>query len=411
MDQINKAPREPGIMRSVITLIILLCSGTVGLAQQVNFMPSLQTAFDKAKQQHKMVFVEYYNAECPVCKKLEPVFADTALAGFYNENFTAYKLNTEHIKKEDSLFINKAGLRFESVPYFLFFDTDQQFVHYSGTKTDITYLINAGRTAMDKQERSGNLANKYNAGDRSIKTLYAYSNLLDLYKNDSLRKIIADELFKAYPAKDLGTEKSYIILKNCVTDIDNGFFRYWIGHIDEIKLLEKNAKSSHPVNVLGDIVQHAINSNERKNWDLAKIRSVKEMILQTEMSKDADAFFWEQESMLLVKENRNDEAMEIFKRRIANDSNVINSSVYTINYYLKLFSDNASLVTIKTFLDKLSMQKADKNEKAALMYSNILFCKRTGDKKKAKKLGTEALNYYMANKIDAVELNKLLAGI
>ena len=112
---------KPAFFNTLFLLSTLFCA-----AQHVNFEPSLNTAFNKAKQQNKLVFVEYYNVECPVCQKLEPVFADNELSKFYNANFINYKLNTEHIKKEDSLFINKAGLSFTSVPYFLFFDAEQK---------------------------------------------------------------------------------------------------------------------------------------------------------------------------------------------------------------------------------------------------------------------------------------------
>ncbi len=388
--------------------IIFLYSVSFCVAQSVNFEPSLKIAFEKAKQQKKMVFVEYYNAECPVCMKLEPVFSDTELSKFYNGNFISYKLNTKQIKQEDSLFIQKAGFRFESVPYFLFFDNDGAFVHYSGTKQDISYLINAAKTALAPGERSADLPAKYNSGDRTIKTLYAYSNLLELYKNDSLRTILADELFKAYPKEDLGKEKSYIITKNCVTSINNGFFAYWVNHIDEIKAFEKNAKSVHPTNVLRDILRNSINSNERKSWDLARIRAVKEMIRKTEMSKDPDAFFWEQESALLVKEGRNTEALELFKLRIENDSDIISASTYTIDHFLNLFADRLSLDKIKTVIDRLSAKKADKAGKADLMYSTLLYYKRINDKKTVKKLGINAASFYKANKIDASKLNLLL---
>ena len=398
-------------VKPVFINIILLCSSLFCMAQTVNFEPSLKIAFEKAKQQHKMVFVEYYNAECPVCIKLEPVFADTGLSKFYNENFINYKLNTKGIKSEDSLFIQQAGFQFESVPYFLFFDNERDFVHYSGTKQDITYLINAGKTALAPGERSADLPSKYNSGNRTIKTLYAYSNLLELYKNDSLRYIIADELFKAYPKEDLGKEKSYIITKNCVNSINNGFFIYWLNHIDEIKAFEKNAKNAHQTNVLGDILQKSINSNERKSWDLAKIRSVKEMILKTEMSKEPDAFFWEQESALLVKEKRNNEALELFKLQIANDSDVISSTTYTIDHFLNLFTDRLSLDRIKIVIDRLSAKKTDKTEKADLMYSAILYYKKVNDKKTANQLGARAVSFYKANKIDAGKLNRLLSDM
>ena len=398
-------------MKHFLTPIIFLLSYLVSPAQHVNFEASLKGAFNKATQEKKLVFVEYYNAECTVCKKLEPVFIDSTLAKFYNEHFANYKLNTENIKKEDSLFIANAGLRLESVPWFLFFDTDGRLVHYSGTKNDIAFLVDAGRTALQPANRSADLVNKYNSGDRSIKTLYAYSNLLALYKNDSLRAIIADDLFLAFPKQDLGNDKSYLITKNSVTSIENGFFQYWIAHIKEIREREKNNRSAHEINVLGNILQRSINSNERKSWGLGKIRLVKKMILDTELSADPDAFFWEQESTLLVKENLTDQAMALFNRRIASDSDVISSSLYTIDHFLNLFTDKGSLTKIKSVITRLSAHKADVADKAGLMYSNILFYVRMKDKKMARSLAHDAINFYKTNKIDDSKLKLLIAGI
>ncbi|HMC99613.1 MAG TPA: thioredoxin family protein [Ferruginibacter sp.] len=277
-------------MKALFTaILLLLVTGT--FATQVNFESTLDAALKKAKEQNKLVFIEYYNSECHVCKKLEPVFSNDTLSDFYNKYFICYKLNTEKIKKEDSLFIAHAGLTFESVPYFLFFDKDGHFVHYADPKQDVDFLVNAGAIAMEPTERTGALEGKYQSGDRSIKTLYAYSNLLKLYKNDAQRKIVAEQLYNVFPKDELGTKKSYIITKNCVDDIDNGFFKYWIMHTDEIKAFEKNPNTAHETNVLSEIVRRSVISDAHKKWDAAKIKQVKEWILKTGLSKDPDAYF------------------------------------------------------------------------------------------------------------------------
>ena len=399
------------MIRPFYILLFFLHSAVYTDAQGVNFQPTLQTAFEKATEQNKLVFIEYYNADCPVCKKLEPVFSDTALAKFYNQHFINYKLNTENIKKEDSLFMDHTGLKLETVPWFIFFSSNKDFVHYSGTKPEIAYLINIGNTALNPDERSASLAGKYTAGDRSIKTLYAYSNLLQLYKNDSLRTIIADELFNVFPKEQLGTEKSYVITKNAVTSIDNGFFRYWINHTNDIKVLEKNAASAHPVNVLGNILLKSINSAERKNWGLQKINTVKEMIVKSRLGSDPDAFFWEQEAALLVNEKRTTEALQLFKQRIVADSGDIYTSAYTINYFLPLLTDKGSLNTVKTYIDKLMLKKTTPEEKGKLLCTNILFYKQYGDIVTARKLGQQAISFYKTNTLDTQLLDKLLQGL
>jgi len=398
-------------MKLLHLLIPVLLSSLCTAAQSVHFEMSLQTTFEKAAQQNKMVFVEYYNADCPVCKKLAPVFSDTALGKFYNTHFVNYKLNTENIKKEDSLFIDHTGLKFESVPWFIFFDSSKHFLHYSGTKPAIDYLINIGNTALNPEERAAALPGKYASGDRSIKTLYAYSNLLQLYKNDSLRNLIADELFNIFPKDQLGSEKSYIITKNCVSTISNGFFIYWIDHAATINTFEKNNTGAHPTHVLADILLKSINSAERKNWDLQQIKKVKAMIAATALSKDPDAFFWEQESTLLVKENQTGKAMDLFRQRIVADSGDINTTVFTIEHFLQLYTDKASLTIIKHSIDQLSLKKITPVEKSKLLYTNILFYKQYGDSPTARKLGQQAVSFYKTNKLDTARLDELIKGL
>jgi thiol-disulfide isomerase/thioredoxin len=375
------------------------------------FETDLNTAFEKARLRNKPVFIEFYNSECPVCRSLEPVFSDPELSRFYNENFICYKLNTEKIKKTDSLFLADQKLEFDGFPYFTFFDANRQFLHYAGTKKDIALLISIGKTALNPEERASNLQNKYNAGDRSIKTLYAYSNLLRQYKNDSMRAVVADDLFAVFPKEQLGSEKSYIITRNCVSSMENGFFKYWIDHVEEANAIEKKEKNLHPTNVLGDILQKNINGKERKNWDLQKIGEVKKMILKTEMSKDPDAFFWEQESTLLEKDNRDPEILEIFRNRIVADSGKILPSVYTINFFLNLLHVPKSLVSIKIHIDRLSRMPATPEEKGSLLYADILYFKKIDDKKTAMRLGKDALGYYQLNHLDPSRLKQLLPDL
>ena len=129
----------------------------MALGQSVHFENSLKTAFEKAKQENKPVFIEYYNSECPVCRKLEPYFSDARMGDFYNTHFVNYKLNTKDMIKEDSLFMAKSGIKFTHVPYFLFFDANQKFLHYSDTKPEVDYLIEIGIKALNPVERDANL--------------------------------------------------------------------------------------------------------------------------------------------------------------------------------------------------------------------------------------------------------------
>lgn len=396
------------MIKRTILALLFLCNSAFCIAQSVHFEPNLELAFQKAKQENKPVFIEYYNENCSVCKTLEPFFKNKEVSEFYNKNFINYKLNTENIKNEDRLFMDNTKLKPESVPSFFFFDSDKNFIHHSGTKPDSEYLIKIGKTALNPEQRSGSLSTKYNSGDRSVRTLYAYSNLMQLYRKDSLVNKIADDLFEAFPKQNLGSQTSYIIIKNSVFTIENGFFDYWINHIDDLKGFEKGKKAGNEIKVLENILFRSINSEEKKKWDLKKIRSVKEMILKTGLSDNPDTFFWQQESALLIKDKQEKEALELFHKIMKNEGENTTSALYITNYYLNLLNSKSNLSPIKTWIDILYQRNNSVIEKADLLYTNLLYHKIRKDKKEVKKLEKEAKEFYKNNSIDLSKLNILL---
>jgi hypothetical protein len=195
------------------------------------------------------------------------------------------------MSKSDSLFIVNTKLSFTSVPYFLFFDSNESLLHVSAINVDADALISTGVAALNPNERSNGLANKYRKGDRSIKTLYAYSQLAQLYNNDSLTTVLADDLYKSFSKNDLGNKKSYTITKTCVNSIENGFFKFWIKNMDKLEGFESEKHEGEGKEMLGEIVRKSIFSKSSKNWNKEKIAEVKKYILLTGLSETPDAFF------------------------------------------------------------------------------------------------------------------------
>ena len=285
-----------------LLFICFFCSTYFLAANAMQFENNLKTAFEKAKLENKVVFIEYYNSECPVCIKANKLFeSNDKLNSFYTKLFVNYRIDTHQMGLVDSMFLVKTHLSFRTIPYFLFFDANENFLHVSAINLDVDFFIEIGLAALKPKERSCALANKFNKGDRSIKTLYAYSQLVQLYENDSLTTVLADELYKSFPKDDLGNKKSYVITKHCVNDIENGFFEYWIKNIDKLEGLESEKHKGEGKKVLGEIVRKSIFSKKSKSWDQKKIEEVKKYILLTELSQNPDAFFKKNDSNLPSK--------------------------------------------------------------------------------------------------------------
>ncbi|MFN3315418.1 MAG: thioredoxin family protein, partial [Raineya sp.] len=188
------------MIKFVCSCALLLCF--FGLQAQINYEPTLMETFAKAKREKKLVFVKYYNSDCPVCRALEELFQDKTLANFYNQNFVSYALNTKDMLEENNKFLKEANLSFTSVPFLLFFDADRNFLHYSHIQQDVKFLLEIAQNALKPAERTINLANKYKAGDRSIRTLYAYNNFLQVQKQDDLARVVAKDLYDNFPKQE-----------------------------------------------------------------------------------------------------------------------------------------------------------------------------------------------------------------
>ncbi|CAM4107991.1 thioredoxin family protein [Flavobacterium antarcticum] len=275
-----------------IYLAFFILSGLL-LNAQVVFESSLVMAFKKAKQQNKPVFIEYYNSDCSVCKRLGAILReDAAVASYYNANFIGYAMNTyDDLSKEDKMFMEEANLNFESVPVLLYFDQNKNFLHHSNGQIDEETVVNEAKKALNPMYNSSGLKTKYEAGDRSVRTLYAYSDVLRINKNEALLQKVAQELFESFNKAELPTKKSYIILKQVVTTSDNGFFQYWINNLDGLKGFEKGIHEGTEQSHLQTIVLKELTDPNLKSWNTTKINQFKAYILKLKITDNPNVFF------------------------------------------------------------------------------------------------------------------------
>ena len=277
------------------TYLVLLLLASVVLHAQVVFEPSLSAAFKKAKEQNKPVFIEYYNSDCSVCKRLGGLLReDAAVIAQYNSNFINYAMNTyDELSAEESALLANANLHFESVPVLLYFDKNKNFIHHSSGDINAAIVIAESQKAVLPEYNSSGLKVKYEAGDRSVRTLYAYSNLLLIQKNDALLKTVTQQLFESFNKAELPTKKSYLILKQVVNSTDNGFFQYWVNNVEGLKGFETGAKADTELGYLQTILLRELSQPDIKKWDLAKKNKYKDYILKLKITDNPDVFFTE----------------------------------------------------------------------------------------------------------------------
>ena len=278
-------------MKKVYFSFLVLMS--VMLNAQVVFESSLSVAFKKAKEQNKPVFIEYYNSDFSVCMRLGDLLrTDQEVSTFYNKRFISYAMNSnESLSEEDNNFITKANLHFESVPVLLYFDKNQNFLHHSGVTVTSEHVINEAKKAVLSDYNTSGLKAKYEAGDRSVRTLYAYSDMLKVNQNEAMLTKVTQDLFESFKKEELPTNKSYIILKQVVNSTENGFFQFWINNLDKLKDFETGYKAGTEISSLEKIVLKELSDPNVKKWDVSKKNKFKQYILKLKITDNPNVFF------------------------------------------------------------------------------------------------------------------------
>ncbi len=278
-------------MKNIYLAVLLFTS--LFTSAQVVFERSLSDAFKKAKAQNKNVFIEYYNSDCSVCKRLGTLLKEDAeIISYYNSNFINYAINTyDEVSDAEKAFLKTANLHFDSVPVLLYFDKDKNFLHYSSGEINAEAVLNEAKKAALPQFNSSGLRAKYETGDRSIRTLYAYSNLLIVNREDQKLKKVTQDLFESFDKSELSTKKSYLILKRVVKDSDNGFFKFWLDNLDQLNGFESGENAGTEKSYLSRIVLIELTDPNIKKWGQTKKEKYKNYILKLKIVDDPNVFF------------------------------------------------------------------------------------------------------------------------
>ncbi len=137
-------------------------------------------------------------------------------------------------------------------------------MHHSGVSVTSEHVINEAKKAILPDYNTSGLKAKYEAGNCSVRTLYAYCDMLKVHKNESMLTKVSQQLFESFKKEELPTNKSYIILKQVVNSTENGFFQYWINNLDKLKDFETGSKAGTEISHLETIVLKQLSDPQHK---------------------------------------------------------------------------------------------------------------------------------------------------
>lgn len=155
-------------MKRFIILALAFIPNTI--FAQINFEKGNWTdVLAKAKQENKMIMVDFYTTWCSPCKAMDKdIFPLKEVAEFYNTNFINYKIDAE--KGEGISLAEKYNVTV--YPTFIFTDANGTFQHQSTGFSDAEEFINHAKDALDPTKRLSTLINKEKTITKAEKPAY-----------------------------------------------------------------------------------------------------------------------------------------------------------------------------------------------------------------------------------------------
>ena len=212
-------------MKKIILLLSCFIWGMTLLAQNegIRFIndSTLQSALAKAKQEHKLLFIDCNTSWCGPCKYMaSSIFPKPMVGSFYNQHFLNWKIDCEKVKKVDSLAFAKLKIR--AFPTFLFLDGNGNVVHQGvGSRTDKQF-VELGEIALDSTRNFAGIKNKIINGDRSNSTLVMFYGC-DVDASDKY----IDEHFSLVDDSIKLSKSSWELFNYCVKNIDGESFNFF----------------------------------------------------------------------------------------------------------------------------------------------------------------------------------------
>jgi len=355
------------MIKQILFLAVLVSNSAFA---QIQFENSLHTTFEKAKKENKAVFIEYFSRGCPHCQKIAPILETQEVGNAYNPVFVSYKIDTyDGLTPEEEAFLTKHKLFFTDVPNFVYFDKDENFLHHTSGVANSEYIIAKTKEVFDPKIQTSNLAKRVKDGDKSLNTLFQYSQLAQLNQNKPLADSIANQLYKSINKSNLASETSYVILKNAVFTTQNGFFEFWVANLNQLKNMDSGQLKGQEVEVLKNIISIDL-SDANFKWDAEAINKMHSYILATEYTKKPETVLVDKRVLFFNSKNIGKEISTYFSP-IANSSTYgIDDKIYILQVLDTHFKDKKAQKIIRQFAKDLNKQAEKETNAEAIKQLN-----------------------------------------
>lgn len=209
---------------------LLIGTATMTASAQTEFRHiSFDEGLAAAKQEGKLVFIDFFTSWCGPCKMMSSkTFPQKEVGDFMNAKFIPMKMDAE---KEGLELANKYGVN--AYPTYVVVDADGKEVAKFSGYMDGPRFIDKVTAALDPEQSPERIKARYEAGERTPKVVNAYAmQFMEQRKEKEGFKVIDDYFASLSDADRLKAENAFLFTIYTI-DLNNDRARFMAAHQSE----------------------------------------------------------------------------------------------------------------------------------------------------------------------------------
>lgn len=364
--------------------------------------------FQEARRTGKPVFVEIFSPTCHVCQSFVPTLADSRVGRFYNDKFLSTKLDIALPSTQQ--FLTSQRLFVPSLPLFLYFDPQQNMVHFAMSNNSVDEVIRQGTMALNPQTRSQNMKSRYQQGERAANFLIDYAMLCRVTKDTASGIAAMNDYAKSQSAASYANQTNYLALQKLVLDFENPMAQYMIDNLSKYKRYDNENITSH--NVAENIIMSSLYSSRGAQYPVSKVLDVKQDLVKIGVDPKQAA-----NRTLLPEVNAYFRAKQAAKaaERMDNQVNANQLSVPEYIYIAHLFNrsspDASDVPTVVKWTAKGLAMRPPAKEQSDLYYEQAEAYRRAGKAADARTAAQKSMDLARTSGISTVRNTEQLSRL
>lgn len=336
---------------------------------------SVDALFAEARRTNKPVFVEIYSPTCHVCQSFMPTLADSRVGRFYNDKYLSTKLDIA--LPSTRKFLDSRRLFVPSLPLFLYFDPQQNLIHFAMSNNSVDEVIRQGTLALNPQTRSQTMKARYQQGERANNFLIDYAMLSRVTK-DTLAGIAAmsDYARQQSPAT-YANQTNFLALQKLVLDFENPMAQYMVNHLDKYRQFDNENVRAR--DVAENILMSSLFSGRGAQYPIAKILQIRQDLVKIGIDPKVAA-----NRTLLPEVNayfrarQTGKATERMDNQVASNQLTVPEYIYISRLFNRASPDASDVPTVVKWVNKGLALKPGAGEQADLYFELADAYRRAG---------------------------------